>query len=82
MDEKYLQVALTYLSPNIREALTSMDEYSYCRAKYGVEVSELDTSGLGITKEDLHKEYKEWRESKSPEKQFIDVAVPAFNSME
>lgn len=80
-NQKYLKLALGYLSPAIRSKIMSMSVYDYTRAKYGKSFSELPETGATLTKESVTKEYKDWRNSGKEDEIFDAFVIDAFDDM-
>lgn len=79
---KYLQVALAYLNPLIRERILNMDLYSYVQGKYNMAYVDIPDEGAGLTKASVEAEYREWKDSKQPEYKFIKYVIPAYDNLQ
>jgi len=81
-EEEYLKTALLYLHPALRESALGVDKYSWTKSVYNVDYSSLPQSEATLSKDQIDREYKEWKEKANDLEKFRKVGVPAFDQME
>lgn len=79
--EKYYNEMLFYLSKPISSSWLAIDKEVYTRTKYKVDFDSLPEHGLGISKESVEKEWKDYLDS-SDLRKHIEVATAAYLDLE
>ena len=79
--ESYFDQALFYLAKPISESWIAIDKNTYSKTKYGKEYLDLKENGIGITKERVDKEFKDYKEGKNV-KADLEVSTLAYKELE
>lgn len=79
--EKYYNQAIFYLSKPISESWLTIDKDTFSKNKYGVNFNSLPEKSLGLSKERIEKEWKEYLNSNDLRKN-IEVATNAYLNLE
>lgn len=80
--EEYMKIALQYLQPEIRKAVLGTDKYAFTKARYGVDYTSLPDSGAALSKEQVSKEYAEWKDTADDITKFRQIGVKAYDQMQ
>lgn len=78
----YLRLALIYLQPSLRTAALGIDKYSWTKSVYGVDYSTLPQTEATLSKDQIDKEYSEWKEKSDELEKFRYIGTNAFDELE
>ena len=78
---KYFRQATWYLNKKISGAFVNMDKAEYVKHKYGVDITSLPLTGVGLTQESINKEWQEHIESKDLRKD-LNIADGVYLEVE
>jgi hypothetical protein len=74
-EENYLKTALLYLHPALRYASLGVDKYSWTKAVYNVDYSSLPDTEATLSKQQIDREYAEWKEKSDDLDKFRTIGV-------
>ena len=80
--EDYLKISLAYLQKPIRDAILGMDKYSWTQAVYGKNYSDLPETDAALSKQQIDKEYEEWKDKSDDVQKFKTVGVNVYDEMQ
>ena len=75
-------MALIYLQPSLRTAALGIDKYSWTKSVYGVDYSTLPQTEATLSKDQIDKEYSEWKEKSDELEKFRYIGTNAFDELE
>lgn len=81
-EETYLKTALLYLHPALRYAALGVDKYSWTKAVYNTDYSSLPETEATLSKQQIDREYSEWKAKSDDLDKFRTIGVYAFDEME
>lgn len=80
--EHYLKLSLQYLHPVIRKAVLNTDKYSWTESKYNVKYKDLPETGAALSKEQIDREYDEWKSKADDVIKFKEIGSDAYDLMQ
>ena len=78
--EEYLKKSLAFLIPEIREAAQGgLSKYLYTELKYDKNYADLPDSQGTLTKQQIDKEYDDWKNIENEEEKFLTLGVATYD---